>query len=117
VETGDFFLLLIWFSIGLLTFEVPALKGWATTISGIISAVSIIAVIFKPDELIQLIANYPVSYIGGAITNFVYLIGANLVRGDRFHTEISWGRILFYIVGILVLLFVLNTFFPAVPSE
>lgn len=116
MEAGDILLVGAWFIIGLLTYTVTSLKGWGSTISGIITAVSIIALIFKPDELIQFIANYPVSYTGGAITNLVYLIGANLVRGEQFHTEVKWGRIIVYGVGIVLLLIVLNTFFPVVPS-
>lgn len=116
MEAGDIFLIGGWFIIGLFTYAVPSLKGWGSTISGIITAISIIALIFKPDELIQFIANYPVSYIGGAITNLVYLIGANLVRGEQFHTEVKWGRIIFYGVAIVLLLIVLHAVSPIVPS-
>jgi len=114
---GDILWVGAWFIIGLLTYQITSLKKTGSTISGIITAVSIIAGIFKPDELIQFIANIPVSYIGGAITNFVYLIGANLARGEHFHTETKWGRIILYILGIVLLIFVLNNFFPDVPSN
>ena len=117
MEAGDIFWVGAWFITGLLTFQITSLKNTLSTVSGIITAISILAVIVKPDELIQLIANYPVSYIGGAITNFVYLIGANLVRGDQFHTGTKWWKIIFYMVGIVLLLFVLLTFFPDVPSN
>jgi hypothetical protein len=108
MESGDALWAGAWFITGLLTFRFTSLKSTLIAISGIITAISILGGIFEPDELIKFLANYPISDIGSTLTNFVYLVGANLVRGDQFHTEIKWNRIIMYGIAIVVLLIILH---------
>jgi hypothetical protein len=117
METADIFWVIAWFIAGLLTFQITSLKNILTTISIIITGVSIIIAFDKPDDLLQLIADYPISYIAGSITTFVYLIGANLIRGYWFDTDTNWGRIIFYAFMIAFLLFILNSFPAPVPTS
>lgn len=106
MEAGDLLWAYAWFVVGLLTFKVTSLKGVLGTISLLITVISLVAYIGKPDNLLQFIVDYPISYIGGTITHLVYLIGANLTRGEQFHTRVKWERIIIYATIIIVLLIV-----------
>ena len=54
---GDFLWAIIWFLVGLVTFRVTSLKRTVGTLSLAITILSIVAVIGKPDELVQLLAD------------------------------------------------------------
>lgn len=106
MEAGDILWACTWFIVGLFTFKLTSLKSTLSTISVLITAISLVAIIGKPDNLIQFFADYPISYVGGTITHLVYLIGANFVRGKQFHTRVKWERITVYAVIIVLLLIV-----------
>lgn len=112
MEFGDVIWIFVWFLAGLITFKVTSLKGFLTFVSAVATAFSVLALAFNPGDLIQWISHYPVDYIGGALSNLAYLIGANLVRGEQFHTETLWLRIFFYALGMAVLLVALKVYGP-----
>lgn len=116
MQAGDILWALIWFLAGLVTFQVTSLKAFLTLISVIVTVGSILALAFDPGNLSKFVARYPVDYIGGGITHLVYLVGANLIRGNQFHTRTLWERILIYAIGLLILLAILKIYGPFVPS-
>jgi len=105
-----------WFIAGLITFQVTSIKKLLNTASIIITVLSIITAIFKPDDLVKFILSQPVSYIAGTITNLLYLIGANIVRGDQFDTDILWERIILYATLIIIFLIVIQELAPITQS-
>jgi hypothetical protein len=112
MKPEDLLWALAWFVAGLVTFRITSAKALLTLISGIAAAVSLFGLAFNPKDLAEFISRYPVDYIGGAVTNLVYLVGANLVRGDQFHKRVLWGRILMYAVLLVVLMIILKVFGP-----
>ena len=112
MEPGDLLWALAWLIVGLVTFRITSAKAFLTFVSGIVAAVSVFGLAFNPEGLAKFIAHYPVDYIGGAITNLVYLVGANLVRGDQFHTRVLWERMLLYAILLIALLAALKILGP-----
>jgi len=108
MEFGDIFWAVIWFGAGLLTFEVTSLKGFLNAIGVIIMIISLFAIATKPEFLAHYLQNIPVSYFGGALTHYIYLIGANIGRANHFHDDINYGRIMLYGVIIISLMIILN---------
>jgi hypothetical protein len=112
MKPEDLLWALAWFIAGLVTFRITSIKAFLTFISIIIGVISLFGLAFNPEDLNEFIARYPVDYIGGAVTNLVYLIGANLVRGDQFNTSVLWGRICLYAILLIILIIALKIMGP-----
>ena len=111
MEFGDFLWAVLMFMVGLLIFRVTSLKRFLDVVGVIVSVVSLFSIATKPELLAGYILQVPISYIGGAVTHYFYLIGTNIGRADQFGYDINWGRIILYgvvIVGLILLLRWLN---------
>ena len=107
MEFGDFLWALLMFITGILVFRITSLKRFMEIAGGVISVWSLCAIATKPELVAVYVLQMPVSYIGGAITHYVYLIGANIGRADQFGNDINWGRIILYgviLAGLILLL-------------
>ena len=110
MEFGDIFWAVIWFGAGLYIFEETSLKSFLDAIGVIIMIISLFAIATKPEFLAHYLQNVPVSYFAGALTHYIYLIGANIGRANHFHEDINYGRIILYGVIIIGLIIILNNF-------
>ena len=93
----------IWFFAGLLTFQVTGLKRLLESVSGIISGISLLILITKPDPITTYLTSIPIGYVAGAVTLLAYLIGANISRAIQFGKMSP--RILLYVVAFFLVLF------------
>jgi hypothetical protein len=112
VEIGDIFWAIIWFVVGLYTFENSSLKSFFEGIGVITSIVSLGFVAMKPELIPDFIKGIPVSYFVGALTHYIYLIGANINRAQHFGEDINYGRLILYGVVVVLLILILNTIKP-----
>ena len=112
MEIGDIFWAIIWFVVGLYIFEDSSLKSFFEGIGVVISVISLGFVAMKPELLPDFIRDIPVSYFAGAVTHYIYLIGANISRAGHFGYNVNHGRIIAYGVIIVVLILILNNFKP-----
>lgn len=105
----DFVWIIIWFLAGLLTFQYTSVKKIVGTISGLISFISLIALITKPDSLVHIFSSIGLGYISGLFTTLSYLIGANISRYMQFGRMSP--RILLYPILLIILWIVLESVF------
>lgn len=112
-EFGDFIWAIIWFIVGLIVFDYPSAKKLCDILSAGISLIGLYGIATQPDLLAIHILNVPLSYVIGVITNFIYLIGANISRADHMSVPFAWGRVIFYFFAIIILtLFTRYLVFP-----
>ena len=112
MQFGDFLWAVLMFIVGLVIFRVTSLKKFLDVVGVIVSVFSIFSIATKPELLAGYILQVPISYIGGAVTHYFYLIGANIGRADQFGDDINWGRIIFYGIAIVVLILFLRWLNP-----
>lgn len=108
MEIGDIFWALIWLGAGLWVFEDRSLKNFLDIIGIVVMVFSLLGILAKQTLLIDYLQEVPVSYIGGAITHYCYLIGANIGRAIHFSADFNYGRVFIYGVILIGLIFVLN---------
>lgn len=95
---------IIWFGIGLVTFQVRGIKSLFTGISAVVSFFSLVSLLFQePNTISAMITSIGVGYISGIFTTITYLIGANISRYEQFG-EMS-PKIILYILLLMVWIF------------
>lgn len=112
MEFGDFLWALVMFLVGLVVFRITSLKRFLHVVGVIVSAFSLYSIATEPELLAGYILKMPISYIGGAVTHYFYLIGANIGRAIQFDVNVNWGRIIFYTLVITGLIFLLKWINP-----
>jgi hypothetical protein len=117
MEFGDFLWAVLMFIVGLVTFRVTSLKRFLDVVGVIVSVLSLFFIATKSELLVGYFFQIPVSYIGGTITHYFYLIGANIGRADQFGDDINWGRIILYGIAILVLILLLRWLNPMLVTQ
>jgi hypothetical protein len=108
MQFGDFLWVILMFIVGLVIFRVTSLKIFLDVIGVIVSVFSLFSIATKTELLAGYILQVPISYIGGAVTHYFYLIGVNIGRADQFGDDINWGRIIFYGIAIAALILFLR---------
>jgi hypothetical protein len=94
----------IWFFVGLLTFQVSGLKRLLESVSGAISGISLLILITKPDPITTYLTSIPIGYVAGDVTLLAYLIGANISRAIQFGKMSP--RIILYVVAFFLVLLI-----------
>jgi len=117
MEFGDFLWAVLIFTVGLVIFRVTSLKRFLDVVVVIVSVLSLFSIATEPELLAGYVLQVPVSYIGGAVTHYCYLIGANIGRADQFGNDVNWGRIVFYGIAILVLILFLRWLNPILATS
>ena len=110
MEFGDIIWAFLMFIVGLVVFRATFLKQLLNVAGVVLSLFSLYSIATEPDLLVGYFLNIPVSYIAGAVTHYLYLIGANIGRANHFHVDINYGRIILYGVIIIGLIIILNNF-------
>ena len=111
MEFGDFLWALVMFLVGVVVFRATWLKRLGDVVGVIVSIISLYFIATKPELLAVHFLKIPISYIGGAVTHYFYLVGANIGRAFHFGNDVNWGRIIFYgivIIGLILFLRWLN---------
>lgn len=117
MEFGDLLWAVVVFIVGLFVFRVTSLKRFLDVVGVIVSVFSLYSIATEPELLAGYVLKIPVSYIGGAVTHYFYLIGANIGRADQFGDDVNWGRIIFYTIVIIGLILFLRWLNPVLATS
>ena len=112
MELGDFLWAVVMFMVGLFVFRATFLRRLLHVVGVIVSIFSLGSIATEPELLAGYILKIPVSYIGGAVTHYFYLIGSNIGRAVHLGSNVNWVRIIFYTIAIIGLILFLRWLNP-----
>ena len=99
---------ILWFTIGYNVFQVRGIKRKTDTITGTVSVLSLIVLIFQPEPLAAIFISIFLGYFTGIFTFTIYLIGANISRYRKFK-KLS-PRIILYVLSLPLWIYLETTF-------
>jgi len=117
MEFGDIIWSIIWLVTGYYIFKETSLKSFLDGFGIITMLFSLAGIVMEPELLAKFFMKLPISYFGGAVTHYFYLVGANFGRADHFGNDINWGRIILYTIIIAGLILFLNWLNPIIESS